>query len=54
MHSILGAAEALGEPLVGLVAVPPSTTPGFGSHPAESTPSPCRSAAGRPTSWCVS
>jgi putative acetyltransferase len=35
MHSILGAAEALGEPLVGLVAIPPEYYDRFGFHPAE-------------------
>jgi putative acetyltransferase len=35
MHSILGAAEALGEPLVGLVAFPAEYYFRFGFHPAE-------------------
>ena len=35
MHSVLGAAEALGEPLVGLVAVPPEYYDRFGFRPAE-------------------
>jgi putative acetyltransferase len=35
MYSILGAAEALGEPLVGLVAVPPEYYARFGFRPAE-------------------
>ncbi len=35
MHAILGAAEALGEPLVGLVAVPPEYYARFGFAPAE-------------------
>ncbi len=34
MHSILGAAEALGEPLVGLVAFPPEYYARFGFRPA--------------------
>jgi len=35
MHAILGAAEALGEPLVGLVAIPPEYFSRFGFRPAE-------------------
>jgi putative acetyltransferase len=35
MHAILGAAEALGEPLVGLVAVPPEYYARFGFAAAE-------------------
>ena len=34
MHAILGAAEALSEPLVALVAVPPEYYARFGFHPA--------------------
>jgi len=35
MHAVLGAAEALGEPLVGLVAIPPDYFSQFGFQPAE-------------------
>jgi putative acetyltransferase len=35
LHAILGAAEALGEPLVGLVAYPPEFYARFGFRPAE-------------------
>lgn len=35
MHAVLGAAEALGEPLVGLVAIPPEYYSRFGFQPAE-------------------
>ena len=35
MHAILGAAEALGEPMVGLVAFPPEYYARFGFRPAE-------------------
>ncbi|MEX0629654.1 MAG: N-acetyltransferase [Chloroflexota bacterium] len=35
MHAILGAAEALGEPLVGLVAFPPEYYARFGFRPAD-------------------
>ena len=35
MHAVLGAAEALDEPLVGLAAMPPEYFSRFGFHPAE-------------------
>lgn len=35
MHTVLGAAEALGEPLVGVVAFPTDYYLRFGFHPAE-------------------
>jgi putative acetyltransferase len=35
MHAILGAAEALGEPVVGVVAFPPEFYARFGFRPAE-------------------
>ena len=35
MHAVLGAAEALDESLVGLVAMPPEYFSQFGFHPAE-------------------
>ena len=35
VHAVLGAAEAFGEPLVALVAVPPEYFRRFGFHPAE-------------------
>jgi putative acetyltransferase len=35
MHSVLGAAEALGEPLVGVVAFPAEYYQRFGFHPAD-------------------
>jgi putative acetyltransferase len=34
MHTVLGAAEALAEPLVGVVAFPPEYYLRFGFHPA--------------------
>ena len=37
MHAVLGAAEALGEPLVGLVGVPPEFFARFGFRPGQET-----------------